>query len=213
MKARLKQFYVEQTTQKCFAYDEAGLATKRLWGIFMTSNSGRFGRKPLFDPPAGASGMQSVWAVLAQIAACPQDIPKDRLRFDAWAKTNVWAIAKAYSSTSPYPLGIAQKTLNLFMKDLWAWDKLQPEQEHCLHAPIDRIIYQRFAKAPKCWKSWTLVRCKEEKKLDALWDDYMVLQSALRERSSMLSTESLTLQPIMLEQILWGSIEPPTAEP
>ncbi len=150
--------------------------------------------------------MDAIWGLLSPPVAAPALIPNQRDAFDQWAKQMVESIARAYSAVTPHPLGLGQKTLNLFLKDLWAWNKLTIAQEDCLHAPIDRIIYAKFLAPPESWKSWTFVKHSNQNELNVLWVDYQSLQDAMRARASLLSSPAQTIQPIMLEQILWGGI-------
>lgn len=206
MNTALKQLYRTQTKQRAFPYETTAEAKKRLWAIFRTGNVGRFKRRHFFTSPAGAAGMAAVWVILSPLVATPMLIPEKRDTFDLWVKQQAINIANAYSLQAPHPLGIAQKTLNLFLKDLWAWNKLTSDQEDCLHAPIDRIIYQKFRAPPKSWRSWTIVKHSTQAELNSLWADYHVLQDAMRARATLLSPPAQKIQPIMLEQILWGGI-------
>ncbi len=206
MKAELKTLNRNQIRPRSWPYEAEDSALERLWKIFRTGNVGRFKRQPFFTPPTGAAGMGSIRVLLSPFATDRTRIPDSRRDFDEWAREKVELIAKAYSDQAPYPLGIAQKTLNLFLKDLWTWNKLTDAQEECLHAPIDRIIIQKFKKPPRSWMSWSLVKWTTPEEFTALWGDYIKLQELLRARAELLSTPAAKLQPIMLEQILWGTI-------
>ena len=205
MNAQLKALYLAQTKQQAIPYRTNASACSRLWKIFRTANLGRF-RSPFFNPPAGAVGMGTIWALLSPLAATPTLIPGTRATFDPWAQQMIEHIAVAYSAAAPHPLGIAQKTLNLFLKDLWAWNKFTVVQEDCLHAPIDRIIYQKFRKPPNSWKSWSYVKWTTPAEFATLWSDYTTLQDALRTRAKLISSPALAIQPIMLEHLLWGGV-------
>ena len=206
MKTTLKQLYVTQTKQKNFPYGNQSSALRRLWTIFKTANLGRFNRSPFFPAPANVNAMSTVWQVLSPIVANPSCLPSSQNAFDAWHQQVVVDLAHAYHPQAPFPLGVAQKTLNLVLKDLWAWNMLTEPQEDNLHAPIDRIIYQKYLNPPARWQSWSLVQWTNESELTALWQDYQILQTGMRQRAQLLTSSNLVIQPLMLEQLLWGGI-------
>lgn len=51
--------------------------------------------------------------------------------------------------------GIAQKIVNLFMKDLWAFGLIPAAIEPHLHVPIDRGVLNRLNIVPVTWNPWT----------------------------------------------------------
>jgi hypothetical protein len=206
MNAQLKSLYLTQTRQGNYPYAAWATPLTRLWAIFRTSNLTRFPDRQIFSPPSGAAGMAPIWAILSPISANPALIPTTRPAFDVWAEPIIQNIATTYSGHAPYPLGIAQKTFNLFLKDHWAWTQLTREQEDCLHVPIDGIIYKKFSTPPQTWETWTSVQWNIPLQFTNLWHDYMALQNALRARAILLSSPTFVMSPIMLEQILWGGI-------
>lgn len=206
MNAQLKHLYFTQTGQTTFPYGTGASAHGRLLEIFRTSNLHRFTERLFFTPPGTPRDMNPQWTRLEPLVATPVLIPDMRAAFDPWAEAMVVGIANDYAPVAPHPLGVAQKTLNLFLKDLWAWNVLTPTQEDCLHATIDRIVLEKFQNPAASWKNWSLVQWSTPDELPPLWNDYLAFQNALRTRAALLSSPSLNLQPIMLEQILWGGI-------
>jgi hypothetical protein len=204
MRDKIINLYKEATGQIAFPYQNNLAAKKRLYRIFQTGNW-RFVDCP-FQKPEGADGMAPVWSVLRPLTIAPGDIPSPPNDFDAWIKSLVRSVAESYSPNAPYPLGVAQKTVNLFLKDMWAWAKLSLAQEASLHIPIDAIIYSKFKEPPVSWKSWTKVVYSSDAGLDALWEDYIFLQKAMKARADYLSGPTAEISPIMLEQLLWGGV-------
>src|ERR1051325_3069129 len=116
MNAQLKGLYLAQIGLDAFPYAAANSAQDRLWGVFRTSNLLRFPARQFFPTPANPLAMNSVWLLLGPVAAEPAGIPNTRAVFDGWLKDLVISTANAYAPAPPHPLGIAQKTVNLFLK-------------------------------------------------------------------------------------------------
>lgn len=205
MNAQLKALYLQQIGLPAYPYPANGTALNRLYAIYNTGNW-RF-NPPFFAPPGGAVGMTPIWNLLQPFVATPALIPAARPTFDAWARSLAVSIGLAYSQQQvPSPLGVAQKTLNLFLKDLWAHNQLTPGQESCLHAPIDSIVIKHFQNIPDPWNTWTKVKWATPAEQNARWDEYLGLQYSLRGRCALLSVTGVNLYPIMLEQLIWGKI-------
>jgi hypothetical protein len=93
--------------------------------------------------------------------------------------------------------GIAQKILNLFMKDLWAFNLLPEAIIAHLHAPIDRRILDKFNDIPTSWNSWTQAEAGFIGAQTII--DYLNVQNHLRN----LCTNTARFQcPIEMEQFI-----------
>jgi len=98
--------------------------------------------------------------------------------------------------------GIAQKIVNLFMKDLWAFGVIAMPTEILLHAPIDRGVLGRFKKVPPPWAAWT--RVVAGTRASATIKDYLSLQDQLRNLWSPSPIPFPSL--IQMDQFLWHQI-------
>jgi hypothetical protein len=97
--------------------------------------------------------------------------------------------------------GIAQKILNLFMKDLWAFSLLPEAIIAHLHSPIDRRILDKFNDIPTSWNSWTQAEAGFIRAQTII--DYLYIQNRLRN----LCTNTARFQcPIEMEQFIWHRI-------
>lgn len=94
--------------------------------------------------------------------------------------------------------GIAQKLVNLYMKDQWALGRVNGYEDH-LHAPLDRIVLNwipgRRSIAPT-WNAWTKVNA-EDRNAEAV-QEYLRLQRFIREEAA-----ALAMPAIRLEQQVW----------
>lgn len=81
--------------------------------------------------------------------------PQQQQPYDAFVVNTCLNIEATLVGAHRGALGIAQKILNLFMKDLWAFNLLPQATIAHLHAPIDRRILDKFNAVPATWKSWT----------------------------------------------------------
>lgn len=98
--------------------------------------------------------------------------------------------------------GVAQKIVNLFLKDLWAFGIIRTPFETLLHAPIDRGLLGRFKTVPPMWVAWTKAvagkpRSKTVKHYRSLQDQLRVLWS-----TSPIKFPSV----IQMDQFLWHQI-------
>jgi len=101
-------------------------------------------------------------------------------------------------------LGIAQKVINLFLKDLWAWKEIKDDVRHFLHTPIDRRILSKISRQniPQGWDSWTKVFC-DENTYETEYRKYMELQNFIREYYDDIGWFDCVIE---LEQFFWHQI-------
>jgi hypothetical protein len=98
--------------------------------------------------------------------------------------------------------GIAQKIVNLFMKDLWAFGIIRLPSEIFLHAPIDRRVLGKFKTVPTAWNPWTKAVARSSG--CPTITGYLRLQEQLRDlwRTPPIRFPSV----IQMEQFLWHQI-------
>ncbi|NUN08980.1 MAG: hypothetical protein HUU54_07380 [Ignavibacteriaceae bacterium] len=172
-----------------FPYDQD--AINRLQKIYRTARKGNLKEDKLTN----------LKDYLANIHKEPRSIPSNIEAFDSFAKEIIKEIAIRINGTRKLKFGIAQKIFNLFMKDLWAWDKLKPEQESVLHWPIDKGVLDMVRKP--AWKAWTKV-VTTENNLNETFNEYLHIQNILR--SQLLKFPQFHTA-IEMEQYLWHKFE------
>lgn len=105
-------------------------------------------------------------------------------------------------------LGIAQKIVNLFMKDMWAFSILPAGIEQSLHMPIDAGVLSRLRVIPPTWNPWTKAVARGIKSDTVA--DYLDIQSKFR--LYLAESAWLGLHPpifasvIEMDQFLWHKI-------
>jgi hypothetical protein len=128
--------------------------------------------------------------------------PVDQAGFDTWWTGEALRLAGTLRDQRKGDFGIAQKMINLFLKDLWAFGLIPTPDEKLLHAPIDRRVLAQFTDPPATWNSWTKASASSSS-CPAL-SDYFLLQQALRDhwRRSPIVFPSV----IQMEQFFWHTI-------
>lgn len=111
-------------------------------------------------------------------------------------KEKIKDVSRKITQDDNLRFGIAQKIVNLFMKDLWASDILTEEQEKLLHFPLDRIILKLLRESP--WVAWTKVYSTEAE-FDNVFNTYLSIQAILRNQMQ----NFIYTTPLELEQYLW----------
>lgn len=174
-------------------YSEPQRAIRRLQSICRTS------RRNIVFPWA-----QNLWEeFFNNLWNDRQNIPEQQEEFDNWHKDRVNVLASLLQIGNNWPLGLAQKMLNLFLKDLWAWDEINNNQALNLHAPLDRIILSHIKNIPESWKNWTKVFCNEHD-FENKYSEYLRIQSILRNYWRNINRFSSLIE---MEQFLWHKIE------
>ncbi len=154
------------------------------------------------EPPIGDETKTSIINTLIHIYLDRNEIPISALEYDNYAKSKIKMIAKLIGgNTHNYYIGIGQKCYNLFMKDLWAWDKLIIDQEKVLHFPIDRKINNLIYKSP--WKNWTQIVSHDEVEFELYFSEYLIIQNILRNQLVHFNTDI----PLNVEQYLWHGFD------
>lgn len=129
-------------------------------------------------------------------------LPATQPAFDNWWTDEALKLTISLRVQGKADFGIAQKMMNLFLKDLWAFGLIQMPIEAHLHAPIDRRVLAKFTAPPATWSSWTKATASTSACPTVL--EYFLLQQALRgyRRSSPIAFPSV----IQMEQFFWHSI-------
>jgi hypothetical protein len=129
-------------------------------------------------------------------------LPAAQPAFDNWWTGEALKLTVSLRAQGKGDFGIAQKMMNLFLKDLWAFGLIQMPIEAHLHAPIDRRVLGKFAAVPTTWNPWT--KASASTRACPTVRDYFLLQQALRNywRSSPIVFPSV----IQMEQFFWHSI-------
>ena len=119
---------------------------------------------------------------LARVYEDLDALPVDQAEYDKFVVATALAIATTLAEAGRGGFGVAQKILNLFMKDLWALDLLPISRDHLLHAPVDRGTLALVPPCPQTWTAWTKVHAGTHDAPQIT--DYLRIQTALREKLS-----------------------------
>jgi hypothetical protein len=139
-------------------------------------------------------------AYLVLIYANLGDIPSTLENYNSFAKKHIKEVASLISHDNNLRFGVAQKIFNLFMKDLWAWNKLNIEQESVLHFPIERTILSLFKYSP--WRAWTRVYSTNDD-YENTFEEYLDIQSIFRNQLQYY----IFTTPLELDQYLWHKFD------
>jgi hypothetical protein len=115
--------------------------------------------------------LQPIYAALARV-------PAMQAGYDNWFVQTALAIETTLAAEARDGFGAAQKILNLFMKDMWAFRLTPPAVEPLLHAPIDRGILSKLRQIPATWNPWT--EAVAGAAATATVTDYLGIQQAYR---------------------------------
>jgi len=125
----------------------------------------------------------TLWQVhLAPIYQVMDQLPADQAGYDHFVITNALQIEATLQQADRGGFGIAQKILNLFMKDMWALHLVPFGRDSLLHAPVDRGTLALVLPCPQTWTAWTRVRASANGAPQIA--DYLRIQTALREKLS-----------------------------
>lgn len=178
-----------------FPYRSKETAISRLRWIYRTSRRGNIETRIL----------EKIWErVLCDVLANLSNIPDEYHDYNTFAKKNIKKISTLISKGKKVKFGIGQKIFNLFMKDLWAWYKLNSKIKYNLHFPLDRRILNKLNKLPnkKKWKAWSKIDINQNH-YESTWKEYIQIQNSFREYFKSLTNFKY---PIELEQIIWNNI-------
>jgi hypothetical protein len=167
-------------------YAENETAINRINKIYSTARKGRL----------GYNLSNQIWGLLSNIYNGTDLIPNTLDQYNEFAKRKIKCLSTIISVNHQLKIGIAQKVFNLFMKDLWAWDRLNKRQEKVLHFPLDRQILNLLKDNP--WPAWTKI-VVEENNFVAGYGIYLDMQRILRSQLRYSSFHT----PLELEQFLW----------
>jgi len=174
-------------------YINNNTAMKRISAIYGTARVGRLSVERSFQ--FWHNFFSNIWNNR-------NDIPIVHETFNDWHKEKTMHLSALLGENNLLKVGIAQKMLNLFLKDFWAWQEIPNEVVIWLYIPLDRIILGKFANIPKTWKSWTKVKC-DEHTFEDRYGEYMTLQDVMRDYFNEVGIfQSL----IEMEQFLWHQI-------
>jgi hypothetical protein len=145
--------------------------------------------------------LQPVYAGLAML-------PVMQPAFDAVSIQTTLAMEATLVAAGRGGFGIAQKILNLFLKDLWAFNMIPPGVEPHLHVPIDRGVLSRLNAVPGTWDPWTLAVAGMAASPTVI--DYLGIQNLYRQwwanPAAPGVSPPLFLTLIEMEQFLWHSL-------
>jgi hypothetical protein len=124
-------------------------AATRIRGFYRTST--RATKKTIDNTLA-----QEIWqSHLRTIFEGRNRLPSNRQQFDKYLVKKIESLGLLLGERNKGDFGIAQKIVNLFMKELWALCQLPERIESNLHAPLDSIVLSKISGCPTTWKAWT----------------------------------------------------------
>lgn len=142
----------------------------------------------------------TIWTEhLYPIFADRQNLSADREEFDDFLISRMLLLRQTLYNNHRGDFGISQKIINLFLKDLWAFDELPKLVELNLHAPLDQIVLGKIKSCPATWEAWTRATSTDQKTVL----DYLRIQKALRR----LCADTLGFHMLIeMEQFIWHRI-------
>jgi hypothetical protein len=129
----------------------------------------------------------------------------EMIDFDEWMLMLIVLVARRIGKSIPArkgALGIAQKMVNLTIKDHWALGRVSKQVHGVLHIPLDRRSLSHISNArisSSCWKSRTSVRLT----LDGC-TDYLKIQKRLRAFFRSSTPFQSTME---LDQVWWTTMD------
>jgi hypothetical protein len=119
--------------------------------------------------------------------------------FDRWMLRLIMAVARRLQGVLKAPiqeLGIAQKIVNLMIKDYWSLGNIHPSVHGLLHIPLDtRSLMHIRMERNAIWKSWTKVKLNP----NALCE-YLKIQITVRQYFRNVTPFHSTME---LDQVWW----------
>jgi hypothetical protein len=131
-------------------------------------------------------------------------LPHTRAEYDAYLLQQISVLARLLRELELLQnerlggFGIAQKMLNLFMKDHWALDAFPKQTQLLLHLPLDLRVLSKLKRRPSTWHAWTRATDTPDHRRD-----YQRIQD--RFRSEWKRTR-IFRSPIEMEQWIWYRI-------
>jgi hypothetical protein len=126
-------------------------------------------------------------------------LPSDRQASDVFLIKRMQSLRRTLFNHDTSDFGISQKIINLFMKDLWAFNELPNCVELNLHAPLDRTMVEKLSSPPKTWKAWTKATLTNPNTVS----DYQSIQQALRQLCAETTGFHMLIE---MEQFIWHRI-------
>lgn len=168
---------------------------RRIAGIYGTARRGRI--STAFATNLWKKHFEGIHAL-----ATMGKLPTTHIAFDEWLVSEALRLASLLRNNGKGDFGIAQKMMNLFLKDLWGFGVIETAIETLLHAPIDRRVLTKFSVVPTSWNPWT--KAEATSKASKTVKDYLLLQKGLRDlrNTSPIPFPSV----IQMEQFLWHPI-------
>ncbi|EGR7955151.1 hypothetical protein JKP10_21200 [Vibrio vulnificus] len=197
--ADLKKQYKSDSGFSSLAYHEHDEAKFRMAGIHGTS---RIHKTCMSGPVLWNLHFDQLWTIR-------NSIPSDPIEFECWFKSQIKTISQLIAAkrlhnncgAEHYAIGLAQKCLNLFLKDLWAFDQVTPSQINNFHAVLDSLVLSHCDNVPRTWAAWTNVIARNEDEFEKLYSDYLTIQKWLRTTQNRLKFDFANV--VELEQFIW----------
>jgi hypothetical protein len=185
--------FKKDTNQNKIAYQNVQTAPQRISKIYGTARIGRLSNQHAVE----------MWIeYFAPIWEKRTKIPAKRKHFEDWIRREIRHLAEYLGSRRRLKIGLAQKFLNLFLKDLWAFYEVEEKVSGLFHIPLDRILLGKITEYSDNWKSWTKVMVTNDDKFNARYSEYIGIQNAFRSYVHNLDGFSA----LDLEQLFWHKI-------
>jgi hypothetical protein len=189
--------FKEDTNQNEVAYQDDQTAAQRISRIYGTARIGRLSNQRAVE--IWTNFFYPIWKSRFKI-------PASKNQFDNWIRIEIRHLseylAKCIKPQNRMRIGLAQKFLNLFLKDLWAFQEVKEKVSILFHIPLDRILLGRITEYSERWKSWTKVVATTDATFDDRYSEYLDIQNAFR--SYVNNLDGFTA--LDLEQLYWHKI-------
>lgn len=184
-----EQFQID-TNQKSISYQREECAIVRIQNIYRSSRK----NKKDIGKLLWEGHFKKVWDERNNIPSCQNS-------FELWLKSEIYKLSSLLSDGLELKkIGMAQKFMSLFLKDLWAFNEVSKEVSDNFKPPLDKIILNHFTDVPTSWQSWTKVACKDSD-FDDFYNEYLKITETFSKRYNSMSSQISS--PLDLEQLLW----------
>lgn len=135
-------------------------------------------------------------------------LPTNQAAFDNFIVQTALAVEGTLNAAGKGGFGVAQKIINLFMKDVWAFHLTPLAADPFLHVPIDCGVLGKLRTIPVTWKTWTGAVAGISTAPTV--NDYLAIQASFRSFLAA-PTGSGASRPIFasvieMDQFLWHKI-------
>ena len=190
-----KQDYLVSNGISRGAYADRNYGIARIRGFYRTARQASMACEPANE----------LWTLFFELfrQRFPQ-LPQARAEYDHFVLEKITELGRLLRRLDVLQrdklgeFGIAQKMVNLFMKEHWALNVFSAKTERLLHLPLDRRVLSKLKRCPGTWSRWTRVTDTPEHKADCqrIQDEFRLEWKRV----------AVFRSPIEMEQFIWYRI-------